>query len=165
MAITYIEKGPGLHDAIAAAGHKLIEVDGVWVASDEAAVQAIIDSFDPLPAAKLAKWRAIQAERERRKGAGYMAAGHRFHSDPDSRIQQLGLRMMGASIPAGLKWKTMSGEFVDMTPALAAGIFAATAAGDTAIFAAAEAHRVAVNALTTLEEIEAYDIEGGWPAV
>lgn len=52
MMIQYIEKGAGLHDAIAAAGHSLARVDGVWVASDEAAVQAIIDAYDPAATAR-----------------------------------------------------------------------------------------------------------------
>ena len=48
--ISYIEKGAGLHEAIAAAGHRLAEVDGTWEADDEKAVQAIIDTYaDPLP--------------------------------------------------------------------------------------------------------------------
>ena len=48
--ITYIEKGSGLHEAIAAAGFRLAEVDGNWEADDDKAVQAIIDAYaDPLP--------------------------------------------------------------------------------------------------------------------
>lgn len=165
MAINYIEKGYGLHEAIRAAGHRLENVNGVWVASDEAVVQAIINSFDPLPAAKLAKWRQIQAERDRLKNAGYLVGGNRFHSDPDSRIQQLGLVLMGAGLPAGIMWKTMAGNFVQMTPALAQGIFSTTANADTQVFAAAETHRAAVNALTTLEAVETYNFSSGWPAV
>jgi hypothetical protein len=52
MAINYIEKGVGLHDAITESGHSLARVDGVWVASDEAAVQAIIDAYDPAATAR-----------------------------------------------------------------------------------------------------------------
>lgn len=48
--ITYIEKGSGLHAAINEAGYSLSQIDGVWVASDEAVVQAIIDNY-PLAAA------------------------------------------------------------------------------------------------------------------
>lgn len=166
MAINYTEKGIGLHDAIAAAGQWLhFDSARGWVASDEAAVQAIIDGYDPLPLALAAKWLEIQAERERRKNAGYSAGGYRFHSDPDSRIQQLGLVMMGASLPAGIQWKTLGGGFVTMTPQLAGAIFQATAAGDTAIFAAAEAHRAAINAMTDWQAIADYDFSGGWPAV
>ena len=48
--IHYVEKGYGLHEAIQAAGHWLSQLDGVWVADDEKAVQAIIDAYaDPLP--------------------------------------------------------------------------------------------------------------------
>ena len=46
---------------------------------------------------------------------------------------------MGSSIPSGLKWKTMGGALVDMTPALAAQVFQAAAAQDAAHFAVAEA--------------------------
>lgn len=163
--IAYAEKGRGLHDAIAAAGHWLIEQDGVWVSSDDQAVQAIIDSFDPLPEAKAAKWEQIKAERDRRKHAGFAVGPDRFHSDPDSRIQQLGLVIMGAGIPAGLQWKTLGGSFVTMTPALALSIFQTTAQADAALFAAAEAKRAAVNALTDLAAVEAFDPLIGWPAV
>lgn len=47
--INYIEKGPGLHEAIAAAGYSLYELNGSWVCSNEAAVQKIIDEYDPRP--------------------------------------------------------------------------------------------------------------------
>lgn len=164
MSITYTEKGAGLHAAVAAAGHTLWQLDGEWLSSDDAAVQAIIDAYDPLPPARLDKWREIQAERDRRKAAGVRVGGHRFHSDPESRIQQLGLVMMGASIPAGLQWKTLDSAFVTMTPTLAGGIFAATAASDQGIFAAAEAHRATVNAMSDLAAISAYDHLVGWPA-
>lgn len=47
MTINYIEKGYGLHRAIAAAGHTLMQVDGKWVSDNDEAVQAIIDAYDP----------------------------------------------------------------------------------------------------------------------
>jgi hypothetical protein len=34
-----------LYEAITAAGHHLYQIDGQWVASDETAVQAIIDAY------------------------------------------------------------------------------------------------------------------------
>lgn len=46
--INYIEKGEGLHIAIAEAGYFLGQNDkGEWVSSDDTAVQAIIDSYEP----------------------------------------------------------------------------------------------------------------------
>ena len=107
----------------------------------------------------------IKADRDRRKYLGVKVGAHWFHSDDPSRIQQLALAMMGAAIPAGLQWKTLTTTpppvFVEMTPALAQGIFTATAASDAAIFAAAEVHRVAMEASATPES---YDCTGGWPA-
>lgn len=52
--INYLEKGRGLHKAIAEAGQSLYRIDSNWVSSDDVAVQAIIDTFDPLPKAKAA---------------------------------------------------------------------------------------------------------------
>lgn len=118
----------------------------------------------PLEDRQAAAWERIKAERDRRKYLGVKVGAHWFHSDDPSRIQQLALAMMGASIPTGLQWKTLTTTpppvFVVMTPALAQGIFTATAASDAAIFAAAETHRVAMEASATPES---YDITGGWP--
>lgn len=50
--INYIEKGAGLHNEIVKQGHSLVHTDGVWVSSNEVAVQAIIDNYDPLPIAQ-----------------------------------------------------------------------------------------------------------------
>lgn len=114
---------------------------------------------------KVQAWERIKQERDRRKYLGVKVGQHWFHSDDPSRIQQLALAMMGAAIPAGLQWKTLTKTdqpvFVDMTATLAQGIFQATAASDKAIFAASEAHRLAMEASDTPE---IYDISAGWPA-
>lgn len=68
--INYIEKGYGLHEAIRAAGHWLRDEDGTWVADDDAAVQAIIDAYDPLPGRRAVLWEAVAAERITRQQAG-----------------------------------------------------------------------------------------------
>jgi hypothetical protein len=108
-------------------------------------------------------WEAIKAERDRRTQAGgYQVGGFWYHSDTFSRTQQMGLVMLGASMPAGVMWKTMSGEMVEMTPTLAQQVFAAAAASDIAIFSVAEAHRAAMLASA---EPSMYDFSGGWPAV
>lgn len=118
-----------------------------------------------LTSARAAKWEAIKAERDRRKALGVKVGEHWYHSDVDSRIQQVSLYVMGAGIPAGLMWKTLTTTpppvFVTMTQSIAAGIFQATAASDTAIFAAAEAHRVVMEAS---DRPDLYDFSGGWPA-
>ena len=47
--IIYTEKGYGLHKEIAEKGYSLVQRSGEWISSDDVAVQAIIDSFNPLP--------------------------------------------------------------------------------------------------------------------
>ena len=114
-------------------------------------------------AARAAKWGAIMAERDRRKSLGVKVGQHWYHSDADSRIQQISLFVMGASVPP-IPWKTLTTTpppvFVTMTQTIAAGIFQNTAASDAAIFAAAETHRIAMEASPTPET---YDFTGGWP--
>ena len=115
-------------------------------------------------AARAAKWEAIMAERDRRKALGVKVGDHWYHSDADSRIQQISLFVMGAAVPP-VQWKTLTTSpppvFVTMTQTIAAGIFQNTAASDAAIFAAAETHRIAMEASPTPET---YDFTGGWPA-
>lgn len=112
------------------------------------------------PAALAIVTEAIKSERDRRKGLGCPVGPHRFHSDDASRIQQLGLLMFGAAMPAGIKWKTMDGSFADMTPTLAQQIFAAQAARDMGLFAVCEQHLVAARAA---DDPLKYDYSAGWP--
>lgn len=115
---------------------------------------------------KAAKWGAIKAERDRRKSGGVKVkvgtTNKWFHSDDASRIQQMGLVMMGANIPADLQWKTMDGTFVGMTQTVAGNVFAAAAASDQAIFAVAEMHKAAMEASA---DPSTYDFSTGWPKI
>ena len=117
-----------------------------------------------LPTPKEAAWERIKNERDRRKSLGVKVGEHWYHSDADSRIQQISLFVMGASVPP-VQWKTLTLSpppvFVTMTQAIAGGIFQATAASDAAVFGAAEAHRGAMEASATPET---YDFSSGWPA-
>jgi len=99
-------------------------------------------------AARERHWAAIKVERDRRRAEGgfYVASVDKwFHSDDTSRIQQIGLVLMGAAVPP-VQWKTMDGSFATMSQALAAAIFATAAASDQALFAAAETARSAMAA-------------------
>lgn len=107
-------------------------------------------------------WVGIKAERDRRKAGGVKVGVKWFHSDDGSRIQQMGLVMMGASIPANLQWKTMDGSFITMTQALASQVFQAVAASDQAVFTAAETHRATMEASA---DPASYDYSTGWPKI
>ncbi len=112
------------------------------------------------PAALALVTEQIKAERDRRKGLGVTVGEHRFHSDDASRIQQIGLVMFGANMPAGIKWKALDGTFTDMTPVLAQQIFGAQAQRDMALFAACEQHIAAARAA---DDPMKYDYSAGWP--
>jgi len=145
-------------------------IDGVIGAADNgdgtyrldfSASDSRLATDDEVRAAKLATITdEIKADRDRRKSLGCTVGPHRFHSDDASRIQQLGLVMMGAAMPAGIKWKTMGGGFADMTPLLAQQIFAAQAARDMALFAVCEQH---IAAAALADDPLAYDYSAGWP--
>lgn len=133
--------------------------------------QWLADGGVPLPAElppiaerRAAVWERIKAERDRRASMGVKVGAHWFHSDQKSRTQQLGLVLLGQSIPAGLQWKTLTFTpppvFVTMTPALAVGIVQSTAASDTAIFTVAEVHRMTMEASAAPQD---YDFSTGWP--
>lgn len=113
--------------------------------------------------AKAAKWQAIKADRDRRTDTGgYLVGTKWFHSDQKSRSQQLGLVLLGFSIPVDLQWKTMDGSFIGMTPTLAQQILGAAAGSDQAIFSVAETHKAAMEAST---DPASYDFSTGWPKV
>jgi hypothetical protein len=119
----------------------------------------IRESNAEIVAKKSAELRSIRDFKK--KNDGYVVGAHRFHSDPDSRTQQLGLVLMGAGIPAGLQWKTMNGTFVTMTQALAGQILQAAAAHDIALFTCCE---IKLSELNASQNPELYNTEYGWPA-
>lgn len=101
-----------------------------------------------------ARWEKVKAKRDDLiTNGGVQVSGKWFHSDTHSKVQQLGLVLAGANLPAGIQWKTMDGSFVEMTPTLAQQIYAAQMAQEQAIFAVAETKR-----------LDASDINAGWPA-
>lgn len=109
------------------------------------------------------KWELIKAERDRRKlEGGYKVGTKWYHSDTSSRIQQLGLVMMGAALPANLYWKTMDNSFILMTQTLAGQIFQSAAASDMTIFTVAEQKKAAM--LASADPAN-YDHLTGWPLI
>ena len=60
MPVNYTEKGYGLHEKIRAAGHWIECRNGVYISSNDTAVQAICDSYTATEAANIVK-KAIRA--------------------------------------------------------------------------------------------------------
>jgi hypothetical protein len=116
--------------------------------------QWLAEGNTPIPAEVQSRWPAIQQIRDELIDNGGCQVGqYWFHSDPKSKQQQMALTMLGANIPAGLKWKSMTGVMVDMTPALAQQIFIAQITRESQIFANAE----------IIKNDPDMDIHAGWP--
>lgn len=133
-------------------------VNGVWTKTWITEELSPEVSAEEYRLARNAMWWKIKAERDARKEGGTFVSNKWFHSDRDSRIQQLGLVLMGANVPA-IPWKTMDGTFINMSYTIAMGIFQATATLDMELFAAAEIHNAAMQS-----DPLNYDYSGGWPA-
>lgn len=158
----YKDPAGGLHFLDDASFAHLLPVGSIEITDAEAESTRV-----PTPKQSRARaWNAIKGERDRRKVGGVKVkvgtVDKWFHSDDASRIQQMGLVMMGASIPADLQWKTMDGSFITMTQTIALQVFQAVAASDQAIFAVAEGHRVAMEASA---DPASYDYSTGWPKI
>ena len=125
-----------------------------WVASGNVPSPFIFDIKEDIRT-------KIRDERDRRSQTlGYKVLTKWFHSDVNSRIQQIALTIAGAGIPAGLMWKTMDGSFIEMTPLLATQIFQNALISDSTIFLVAETHKKNMEASNTPET---YNYLTGWP--
>lgn len=146
--------------------------DGVWV------VEAIPQPEQPHQATREESqtfcWAKIKAMRDAVKVGGVKVGTKWYHTDTDSRIQHLGLKdqardLLAAGLPdttrlqklgQDVRWKTMDGSFIYLTVKHAFDIVDAVGDLDALAFAAAEAHRTAMEAS---DDPVAYDFSAGWP--
>lgn len=103
----------------------------------------------------------VQQERDfRRRAGGYKVGDKWYHSDIESKIEQMALKSMGLAIPPGLKWKTMDGTKVTMTASLADNIFDAGVVKSVMLFEAGETH---IANLENVVDFTGYNYFTGWP--
>lgn len=165
--ITYTEKGSGLHDAVRAAGYRLEQSNGVWLADDAEAVQAIIDGYSVAQAIAHRQSECLAiAKGLRDKAISGISAG-----EMAGWPLKLAEARAFAADPAGAQTPMLSAE------AAARGVTVAElvskVGSNSTRFAALEAaiggadgrHRDALAALTTFEAVAAYDLSTGWPVV
>lgn len=112
-----------------------------------------------------ALWSEIRQRRQACTEGGVLVnaagANHWFHSDTYSRTQWLGMVILGASLPAGIRWKTMEDGFVTLTPTIVLQVFAALQTKEASAFAHGEALRAAIEAAADPLSV---DVGAGWPA-
>jgi len=130
-------------------------------------------SSESIADAKSRLWGLIKTERDRlTQNGGYPLDGYWFHSDAYSLSQQQGLilaamqtQAAGGDMDAPLMatpWQAMGGVPVVMTANLALRLLPAAMAQQVAIFEAAKAHKVALDACADPAN---YNFSGGWPKV
>ncbi len=128
----------------------------------------------PVADARGEKWEEIKSERTAIELGGVQVGGKWYHTDDSSRIKYLGLyKLAEQALASGavgttvlqyggqnIRWKTMDKTFVDMTVQRAQDVYFAVFGLDMTAFAAAEAHRVAMEASA---DPTIYDYSAGWP--
>jgi len=147
MAINNPNHSRYLDRAVREAGHKLVHHSNTdtWIADDETAVQTIIDTYDPVPYAKEAKIALLRLETLRLANLIY---------DPDGDEEEVFTSINWLKIVLDINTSyTSSGSpsarWQDLGQTISAQQSAVTA----------------INALTSVATVEAYDVtsDPGWP--
>ena len=154
-------------------------VDGAWEHGDAyldrvADLVALQEPRRPkraLSAIKNDVWIQIKSLRDRHQfEGGIRVDNYWFKSDSRARDEYANLYALSVSRPPDTllraAWRTMTpGVAVDMTADLIRKIMAAGAEQYAAIDDAAQFHKGKIEAMTTSEDVLAYDYSTGWPAV
>lgn len=119
----------------------------------DAAPWVVYSKLDPAEATGR-RWEKLRMIREDLvDNGGVLVAGKWFHTDPRSCRQRIERLLVVDMLPAGLKWKTMDGSFVELTAQLLREVVAAQIAREHEIFNLAEA-----------KAADQSPIGEGWPA-
>ncbi|MDH1506298.1 DUF4376 domain-containing protein [Aeromonas caviae] len=96
---------------------------------------------------------------------GIIVAGHPIATDRESQAQLTSAyTLLKGGLIADTPWKAADGSFTLVTLAEIEPVAQAVAAHVRACFAAEQAHAEAIDALHTQDELDAYDINTGWPS-
>jgi hypothetical protein len=147
-----------------------------WESGEPLPSRIILDS-EILDMKRIRKWDEIQAYRDSLKIGGVMVADNWFHSDPDSRIQYLGMRsqardmiLSGKSLDDPIQklgfnvmWKPMATDVrVLITAGVAIELVDKVGDLDAMVFEVAVQHKATMMALP---DPTSYDFSQGWPEV
>lgn len=135
------------------------ETNGKWGWNDKAIVSLVTTDSQ-----RQNKIEEIKSYRDKITADYIIIEAHHFHSDADSRIQQMTLTKMGQAqqIPTGLMWQTKNHGLITLTNEIAAQFETVTMTHDMRLFATAQQHIKAVEALDNVQAIEDYDYSSGW---
>lgn len=136
-------------------------------------IQLTAEDIAALPAPKplidrqAERWEKIKEKRSEVKHGGIFVSGKWFHTDEESRSQYatmyaaISVNTLPDIYSFDTNWKTMDRSIVSMTVALLKAIITAGMESESANYANAEAHHIAMEASATPET---YDFSTGWTA-
>jgi hypothetical protein len=168
MAINYIEKGIGLHDTIIAAGHWLhFDTARGWVASDEKAVQPIIDAYplDNLKAVRQDEVRAYAKGLKDKALANVSSGEVAWWATKLTEAKTYGSSKDPVDAPM------LSAEALSRGISLDDLVLKVQANAEyfqgleQEISAYDGKHRDTIASMQTFEDVLNYDITAGWPAI
>lgn len=153
----------GLHRQFAAARLGLVVVDGVEQYPDEAAMQAIVDGYTLAQAKsdRRAECSAIARMKFDSVTAGISAA--EMAGWPILLSEAVAYRAGSTTHPALTAEASIRGITVEALVQKVEGNAAQFQAARAAIAGTDGKKRDEIDALTTFEEVAAYDVAGGWP--
>ena len=174
--VTYKECGIALHSAVTAAGHAIWNENGVWLADDPVAVQAIINGFDPLTQPRADKNAAIGVVFAVKFASGFSYVGsdsvrRTFQLDANSQFAiDVQANVSLGSIMAGEPWDSTSyfiaadNSHMPTSTAISMRNFAlAVRSYCSAIILRNRALKDAVIAAKSHADLDAIDPTSGWP--
>lgn len=137
--------------------------DGKQIVADDNGYPIAIDP--PVPArTKAALLSDVAAKRWQVETGGIVIAGHPIATDRESVSQLNGsYGSLKNGLIADTPWKAADGSFTLVTLTELEPIAQGVAAHVRSCFAAEQAHVEAIEALYTQAELDAYDINTGWP--
>jgi len=107
----------------------------------------------------------LAAYRYSKEVGGITVAGTSILTDRESQATLTGAYVAVQLNPTRLiDWKTSDGTWTQIDKATVEFLASAVADHVQACFSNEKVHSTAINLLTTIEEVEAYDITVGWPA-
>jgi hypothetical protein len=134
----------------------MIEHDEAWVTEQAAA---------KLAQAKADKKIDLQAEKVKRRDAGIVINDILWDTDANAQIMYTQFATVGlAADPAMVveNWKASPGVFTEMSAAVIYSIIPKWIAHSSSITSTQKAKENEIDTLTTLADVDAYDISGGW---
>lgn len=116
------------------------------------------------------RWAVAKAQRDDLEASGFMYQGHPMDSDPRAvqRINtavQAAQAALGAGQPFKLDWTCMDGHILPLDAAGMMGMPVALAMRANALHLHAKALKSSIMAAPTVDDVNAIDIENGWPAL